>query len=353
MLHYARSDTHYLLAVYDHLRIALRSHVPTPLDLTIPPPPLPPFALLNETFARSVKTSASVYEQDAYSFSTGLGSEGWRIILKRNRLDKEYLTALAIPTLPLKTGWGPGEIRLEVLRGLHYWRERKSRELDESTNWIIGNRNLIALVEEAKIPRDVVSLMTILGKNRGGVGEMMRKYREEVIEVINQSLERVTVGSKGGAFDAAEVRKATEGGVDRGVGAVEPTVVAAQGLWDEIISAPAIVATATATVSTSMVDSIRSVASSFFGKSKIVVAPVPVIPAIAEVKASLAASSSSFFGSKDAQKVVVIDRSKVEVRMDIVSSNEAKLAAVARIHNSLVLGGGLANVYLSPFSIAL
>lgn len=317
MLHYARSDTHHLLAIYDHLRIALHAYIPTELAAGDAPPTAD--QLLGEVFQRSIQTASSVYELPHYSFQTGLGEGGWRSLLRRNRVEQEYLTALAIPTLPIKTGWGPGEHKLEVLRGLHHWRERISRETDESGPYILPNAALMILVE--KPPTTVVELYTTLGSLRGGVSATVKSRKEEVIAVIQLASSRVTVGStiatKEGESQNREVV----------VGDREPIVSAATGLWDDAVSPSASIAPT--------VSSVRMATSSMFGSSA--AAPstsTSTLTPILTTASSIFTSSSSFLGAKKPIPVV-----------------SAKAEAIARIHASLIVGGGLANVRLPLFLV--
>ena len=153
MLHYARSDTHFLLDIYDHLRLALSTYVPPPPptpvsgddvdsdELLITPvePPTAPMDVdapaepthLSTVFTRSIGTSAGVFEMLPYNHRTGFSDGGWRSLLVKWRHAKEHDVAVAVPTLPIKSGWGPGELHLEVLKALHAWREGVARSEDE------------------------------------------------------------------------------------------------------------------------------------------------------------------------------------------------------------------------------
>lgn len=121
MMDYARSDTHFLLFIYDNLRNALleqSSRPPTP-----DPDGTPiietvrrnPQAAMREVLNRSADTALKLYEESAYDPETGKGSGGWlapgRKWLPKGSIDEE-------------PGW--------VWRKLHAWRDRTARELDES-----------------------------------------------------------------------------------------------------------------------------------------------------------------------------------------------------------------------------
>jgi len=102
MLFYARSDTHFLLFIYDNLRNALVQRANSTKDL------------VNEVLSRSEKTALNVHFRKPYNVDTGMGPGGWfNLAKKRNNAlfgkQKAIFTAV------------------------HSWRDRVSREEDEST----------------------------------------------------------------------------------------------------------------------------------------------------------------------------------------------------------------------------
>lgn len=375
MLHYARSDTHFLLSIYDHLRIALHA-LPTPPPLVIESKEAsideeavegktiiydPP---LLEVFNRSIVTSSAVFEILPYTPDTGL-HKGWRTLLSKWHVSKEYSMAVSVPTLPRKTGWGPGEIKLEILKTLHYWREKVAREEEESTEFILSNK---ALEEICKHPTKIeLELFLIIGKSSyGGLSEIVRRRKLEIIDAIEKGMENVTVGLVG---EEPEVElERMEVVADRGVEAIEPAVQTLPGLWDSPIAGTP--ATVTEVVPMEVEQVVpeapkvvvsKSIFSSMFGGSKKKVsAPVPtaivpvITPAIVAPKSSLFAAASSIFGGgkkkvvKKAEVVVVeaatVDKGKGKEVAVVSEKEEARLSAIARIHASLVLGGGLADV---------
>lgn len=132
MLRYARSDTHFLLYIYDNLRNALldrsKSRSQSRSSSASPPPAdgdtSPRRGLLEEALARSAETSLRVYSKEPYDASEGTGSGGWDTLAKK--WNKVALTAGG-------PGIGIGALQREVYRGVHGWRERVAREEDEST----------------------------------------------------------------------------------------------------------------------------------------------------------------------------------------------------------------------------
>ena len=302
MLHYARSDTHFLLDIYDHLRLALHAlptAPPPPADGEAPALTRTPETLLLEVFNRSISVSASVFSVAPYDFETGHAPEGgWLAVLGKYHQLKAYATARAVPTMPIRTGWGPGEPGLEVLRRLHLWREAAAIEEDESVRHILNASGLWALAE--KRPTEGAQVMQAIGGAKGGVGEVMRRRKEEVAALIREIVK------------ADEMEVEEPGSVlvlNRGLPAEEPAVRPVSGsIWG---AAPV--------ASTSAGASLAAGASSLFGAAaKAIVAPVA---------SALVAARSSLFGAPNKGKQA-----------------ETRAEAVARVHASLVLGGGLANV---------
>lgn len=82
MLHYARSDTHFLLFVYDQLREALieRSKVP---DSTLPdgPPRIPSF--VQTVLRNSAETSLREFVRESYDAKNGEGLRGWANLVRK------------------------------------------------------------------------------------------------------------------------------------------------------------------------------------------------------------------------------------------------------------------------------
>lgn len=117
MLFYARSDTHFLLYIYDNLRnslLARASRTPSPaIEGDSTPVPNPQRAI-RQVLERSENTSLKLFSSEEYDEKTGIGMYGWsslaRKLSKDDRLGR------------------PGHI----LQRLHAWRDDVARELDES-----------------------------------------------------------------------------------------------------------------------------------------------------------------------------------------------------------------------------
>jgi exosome complex exonuclease RRP6 len=321
MLHYARSDTHYLLDIYDHLRLALHEKEasstsnPNTMDVDSSAADVETETPLLDVFNRSISTSSSVFSLAPYDSKTGHQENGWLGLLGKHQQLKAYATALAVPTLPIKTGWGPGELKFEVLRAVHEWREKVAREEDESTRWVMGNEQVWMVAERR--PRDAVEVMKCVGMARGGVSEVVRRRKEEVAALVREVVERI--GEMVAEESEVVMGRVEEGA--RGEAALQPAVRPVGGLWEEEESAP--IASSSKIVATS--------SSTFFGSTK-------TAPALS-VAEGLVATTSGFFGS--AKKSAVAKGKGKQVQK---VSAEERAEAVRKVHASLVLGGGLANV---------
>ncbi|GAA5924658.1 hypothetical protein JCM1841_006378 [Sporobolomyces salmonicolor] len=312
MLQYARSDTHFLLSIYDHLRLALHSKASSTPSSSDPSP-------LEDVFHRSRSVSSITFSLAPYDHATGHFDNGWLVPLAKHGQLKAYSTALAVPTLPIKTGWGPGELKLEVLKGVMKWREEAARDEDESARYVLSLQGVLQLAEQATRVREGKDLMQILGGTRGGVSDVVRRRKEELVEVIQKAVEEVT-GKKGQEGDV-EMSVATEGvelGADIALPAEEPAVRALKGLWD----AAAPIASTSAAV---LVQTASS--SSFFGGSP--------ASGISSAPQGLSAGSSTFFGAVKGKK----GKGK---EIAVKQTAEEREEAVRKVHASLVLGGGLA-----------
>ncbi len=108
MLFYARSDTHFLLYVYDSLRSLLLQHSQQQSSN--------PHDALDKVLQNSSLTSLQVYIRESYDLETGRGEYGWANLLKK------YSTRL-------------GPVERSVFIALHAWRDKIARELDEGLRY--------------------------------------------------------------------------------------------------------------------------------------------------------------------------------------------------------------------------
>ncbi|GAA5884176.1 hypothetical protein JCM16303_005955 [Sporobolomyces ruberrimus] len=341
MLHYARSDTHYLLTIYDHLRIALSKKHSSPSSSSSSSSPSDQVSPLSEVFNRSIQVSSTVFSLAPYDDETGHFDSGFLIPLSKSGQLKAYSTALSIPTLPIKTGWGPREIRFELLRSVMKWREFVARKEDESTRYVVGVQGVLQLVEQYKrvLNGGNVELIRVLGGVRGGVSEVVRRRKDELVEVVRKTVEKYEGGNRGTGDEMeldGDAGTSQEGllRLMNGLPSFEPVVKPVKGLWDE-----------DATEGLRLPVASTSNSSFFGGNSTKNVISSPS-------SNSLKAPTSSFFGTSSTQggkgkgKGTNNGKGKEVVRV----SEDERLAAVKKVHDSLVLGGGLAKS-LQPHSL--
>ena len=114
MLFYARSDTHFLLYIYDHLRNAL-------IAPRSPQPQSQSRAPLLEVLKRSGDTALRTYVRAVYDAVSGTGAGGWDSLSRKwNR----------------GSGIGGG-VQAAVFKAVHAWRDGVARSEDESTRCVV------------------------------------------------------------------------------------------------------------------------------------------------------------------------------------------------------------------------
>lgn len=121
MLKYARSDTHYLLYIYDCLRNELLQKSGANQNL------------LRAVLQRSNVVALQKYEKEGYDAEQGTGPSGWAYLKAKW---KHPMTSQ----------------QFAVFKALHQWRDHTAREEDESLRYVLPNHMLFALVE--RMPTD-------------------------------------------------------------------------------------------------------------------------------------------------------------------------------------------------------
>ncbi|KAK0437138.1 ribonuclease H-like domain-containing protein [Desarmillaria tabescens] len=178
MLKYARSDTHFLLFIYDNLRNALldrgesqaRSQA---LEGGPSSSPLSSDSLLREVLARSQETALKVYEKELYDAAEGTGSTGWDTLARK--WNKGALLASA-PNV------GVGALPKQVYKGVHAWRDKVAREEDESTRYLLPNHFLFQLAENP--PADMAALLRVFHSPP----PLMKKRARELLDTIRDAV---------------------------------------------------------------------------------------------------------------------------------------------------------------------
>ncbi|KAF5374147.1 hypothetical protein D9615_008827 [Tricholomella constricta] len=186
MLEYARSDTHFLLFIYDNLRNALldcaqsraQSRAQSLSFNSSPHTPLAgesAHALIRQVLTRSEETSLRTYEKEVYDEQGGSGSNGW------DTLARKWNKGALLSGGP---GVGVSALQRAVYQAVHKWREMVAREDDESTRYVLPNHFLFQLAEQP--PVDMAALLRMFHS----VPPVIRKRAKELLEVIRDRIRR-------------------------------------------------------------------------------------------------------------------------------------------------------------------
>ncbi|KAL4810386.1 ribonuclease H-like domain-containing protein [Aspergillus unguis] len=139
MFDYARSDTHYLLYIYDHIRNELLENS------------TPENNLVDYVLEKSKTEALQRYERPVYDAATGQGAGGWYDVMVRSPavLNSEQFA---------------------VLKAVHEWRDRVAREEDEGVQCVFPKHILFRVAQS--MPLDLgtlfrtISPMTPITKER-------------------------------------------------------------------------------------------------------------------------------------------------------------------------------------------
>ncbi|KAL4928451.1 exosome nuclease subunit RRP6 [Aspergillus undulatus] len=129
MFDYARSDTHYLLYIYDNIRNELLQNS-TPDD-----------NLVDYVLEKSKNEALQVYERPVYDAATGQGAGGWYDLMVRT------------PALLSRE-------QFAVLKAVHEWRDKVAREEDEGVQCVFPKHILFRLAQA--MPLDIGALFRTL-----------------------------------------------------------------------------------------------------------------------------------------------------------------------------------------------
>lgn len=115
MLYYARSDTHFLLFVFDNLRNLLLNRSDS-------------LESVQKVLDASSRTSLQVYNREMYDVEEGSGANGWAAFLTKfgNHGTAEFEI----------------DRRKALVVAVHGWRDRVARELDESPPYVFFHASL-------------------------------------------------------------------------------------------------------------------------------------------------------------------------------------------------------------------
>lgn len=148
-LEYARSDTHYLLYVYDQLRNQLIERSLHDNDM------------MDYVLRHSKEAALQRYSRLEYQSKTGLGPNGWFSLVVRR----------------------PGKFTTQqfaVFRAVHEWRDRTARALDESPFSVMSMRTLdsIALLMPSTVPELMTAATPVSNAVQKGKAELVRVIKE-------------------------------------------------------------------------------------------------------------------------------------------------------------------------------
>ncbi|KAI9044481.1 exosome nuclease subunit RRP6 [Aspergillus affinis] len=150
MFDYARSDTHYLLHIYDHLRNELVENS------------VPGHNLIDYVLDHSKDEALQRYERPVYDAATGQGPGGWYDYLCRNPavLSKEQFA---------------------VFKAVHQWRDQVAREEDEGVQCVFPKHVLFKVANV--MPVDMGTLFRTLSP----VTPITKDRASDLLETIKQA----------------------------------------------------------------------------------------------------------------------------------------------------------------------
>ncbi|KAF2862162.1 hypothetical protein K470DRAFT_269154 [Piedraia hortae CBS 480.64] len=152
LLDYARSDTHYLLYIYDHLRNELLSQSTSEEDK------------LHHVLVKSAETALQRYERPVYDVELGSGPSGWAKLLSR------------MPALLTRE-------QFSVFRAVHKWRDDVAREQDDSTHYVMPPYQILNIAKAMPATRE--QLLGLFHR----VPQTVRLRADELLQTIAKAKE--------------------------------------------------------------------------------------------------------------------------------------------------------------------
>lgn len=307
MLTYARSDTHFLLYIYDRLRLSLieraqaitapessfSTAVSTIIKGTLSDKPA--HVLLNDVLARSTRTALRLYDRETYDAEFGVGTGGWDTLARK--WNKSALANSASETNGVRGG-----VTGEVYRAVHRWREDIAKEEDESTRYVLSNHQLFFVAERS--PSNAAELLALF--SHASIPPVLRRRAGELAEVIKSTVERVM--SLGVAVQALAATTDIEEVVSTASTEVVVEKTAKSRLWGLVKDSSSVVQ--------------RASSSSLFG----------LRTAAADEGRSYSASRSSLFGT------ALPSRMMPQSSVPIISASRKTFSdLVTQIHRTLVI----------------
>lgn len=170
MVRYAREDTHYLLYIYDLMKVSL-------LSSTTEPESEPP---LVEVYKRSYDICMQLYEKEVLT-------------------DSSYLYIYGVQGADLNAQ------QLAVVAGLCEWRDVVARAEDESTGYILPNKSLLEIAKQmpvttSKLRHVLKSKHPYIERNLGSVVSIIRHSIQNAaaFEAVVEHLKKVRMEAESG-----------------------------------------------------------------------------------------------------------------------------------------------------------
>ncbi|GAB4857231.1 hypothetical protein Ancab_015138 [Ancistrocladus abbreviatus] len=164
MLRYAREDTHYLLYIYDLMRVRLLSESAVSEESDAP---------LVEVYKRSYDVCMQLYEKELLT-------------------DTSYLYIYGLQ------GANFNAQQLSIVAGLYEWRDIVARAEDESTGYILPNKTLLEIAKQmpvtaGRLRRLVRSKHSFVERNLGSVIQIIRHsiQNSSAFEAVAKQLKEV------------------------------------------------------------------------------------------------------------------------------------------------------------------
>lgn len=147
MFKYARSDTHFLLYIYDCMRNELVQNSDSSLNR------------VKWVLEKSKEVALQTYEYPVYDKDAGSGPMGWMKLIYRS------------PAMFSKE-------QFSVFRALHQWRDKTAREEDESPVYVLSNHALFSI--SRAMPGEKASLLSVSNP----ASPLLRRHASEVVALI-------------------------------------------------------------------------------------------------------------------------------------------------------------------------
>ena len=169
MLFYAKADTHFLLDIYDELRLALqRFEPPEGFD-----------SALLAVLAKSNEVAMKTYNFPSYDPDVPDAEGGWQRLARRYGKVVEWGLDEINPWLPLSHATA-----LYVFQAIHDWRDRVAREFDESPGYILPNHNLMKLAMSKLDQIDTRRIINLCSPP----SEVVAMRIEEILSIVKAAI---------------------------------------------------------------------------------------------------------------------------------------------------------------------